>query len=46
MFSEGLSVELQRLMLRTPKNISFKEYTEEAIEILDDLYRINLNSRS
>jgi hypothetical protein len=46
MFSEGLSVELQRLMLRTPKNISFKEYTEEAIEISDDLYRINLNSRS
>jgi len=33
-------------MLRTPKHISFKEYTEEAIEISDDLYRINLNSRS
>jgi len=46
MFSEGLSIELQRLMLRTPKHISFKEYTEEAIEISDDLYRINLNSRS
>ena len=46
MFSEGLTTELQRLMLRTPKHISFKEYTDEAIEISDDLYRINLNSRS
>jgi len=45
MFSEGLSVELQRLMLRTPKHISFKEYTDEAIEISDDLYRINLHSK-
>jgi hypothetical protein len=46
MFSEGLSVELQRLMLRTPKHVSFKEYTDEAIEISDDLYRINLHSKS
>jgi hypothetical protein len=46
MFSEGLSVELQRLMLRTPKSYTFKEYTDEAIEISDDLYRINLNSRA
>jgi hypothetical protein len=46
MFSEGLTTELQRLMLRTPKHISFKEYTDEAIEISDDLYRINLNSRT
>jgi hypothetical protein len=46
MFSEGLTTELQRLMLRTPKHISFKEYTDEAIEISDDLYRINLNSKS
>jgi hypothetical protein len=33
-------------MLRTPKHISFKEYTNEAIEISNDLYRINLNSKS
>jgi hypothetical protein len=45
MFSEGLSIELQRLMLRTPKSYTFKEYTDEAIEISDDLYRINLNSK-
>jgi hypothetical protein len=46
MFSEGLTTELQRLMLRTPKHISFKEYTDEVIEMSDDLYRINLNNRT
>jgi hypothetical protein len=46
MFSEGLNVELQRLMLRTPKSYTFKELTDEAIEISDDLYRINLNNKT
>jgi hypothetical protein len=45
MFSEGLNAELQRLLLLVPKDVSFKQYTDKAIEVADDLYRLNLNSR-
>ncbi len=46
MFSKGLTTKLQRLILRTSKYISFKKYTDKAIKISNDLYRINLNSRT
>ncbi|KAB2111388.1 hypothetical protein AG0111_0g1935 [Alternaria gaisen] len=46
MFSEGLREELQKLMLHTPKNGSLKEYMDKAIELSDDLYRIQLHGRN
>lgn len=46
MFSEGLGEELQKLMLHTPKNGSLKEYMDKAIELSDDLYRIQLHGRN
>lgn len=46
MFSEGLREELQKLMLHTPKNGSLKEYIDKAIELSDDLYRIQLHGRN
>jgi hypothetical protein len=32
-------------MLRTLKSYTFKELTDEAIKILDNLYYINLNNK-
>ncbi len=46
MFSKSLTTKLQRLILRISKYISFKEYIDKAIKISNDLYRINLNSRT
>lgn len=46
MFSEGLGEELQKLMLHVPKNGSLKEYMNKAIELSDDLYRIQLHGKA
>ena len=46
MFSKSLTTKLQRLILRTSKYISFKKYTDKAIKISNNLYYINLNSRT
>lgn len=46
MFREGLTEELQKLMLHTPKDVSLKEYMDKAIELSDDLYRIHLHGRN
>ena len=46
MFSEGLGEELQKLMLHAPKNGSLKEYMDKAIELSDDLYRIQLHGKN
>jgi len=46
MFSEGLNEELQKQMLHAPKNTSLKEYMDKAIELSDDLYRIQFHSKN
>lgn len=46
MFSEGLNEELQKQMLHAPKDTSLKEYMDKAIELSDDLYRIQFHSKN
>jgi hypothetical protein len=46
MFSEGLNVELQKFLVDAPKDRTFEEQANKAIEISDRLYRIQLTSKN
>jgi hypothetical protein len=46
MFSKGLSVEVQKALILAREDLSFEEFAREATRVSDNLYRVNMATRS